>query len=97
MKKNVGRILSRSIRLLTKDASQLNSVFRVLEPAIGKINERTKAQPTIRSRFGLRSQRPEWFRAYHVGFTLHYPSVHYGAEPFVYGTSCPRIHTICCS
>jgi len=39
-------------------------VFRVLEPVIGKINERTKAQPSIGSRFGLRSQRSEWFRVY---------------------------------
>ena len=75
-KKNVRGILSKSIHLLTKDSSQLDSVFRVLEPVIGKINERTKAQPTIGSRFGLRSQRSEWFRVYRVGFKLHYPSVH---------------------
>jgi hypothetical protein len=49
---------------------QLDSVFRVLEPVIGKINEKTKAQPSIGSRFGLRSQRSEWFRVYRVGFTF---------------------------
>jgi len=62
-KKNVGGTLSRSIRLLAKNASQLNSVFRVLEPIFGRINESTKALPW------------EWFRLYRVGFALHYPSV----------------------
>jgi len=42
----------------------LDSVFRVLEPVIGKINERAKAPASIGSRFGLRSQRSEWFRVY---------------------------------
>ena len=51
-------------------------MFRVLEPVIGKINEKTKAQPSIGSRFGLRSQRSEWFRVYRVSFTSprHLPS-----------------------
>ena len=59
--------------MLTRGASQFDSVFRVLEPVIGKINE-TKAQPPIGSRFGLLSQRSEWFRVYRVGFTSsHHP------------------------
>lgn len=70
-KKNVRDFGSdKSILVLTEDTSQLDSVFRVLEPVIGKINEKTKAQPSIGSRFGLRSQRSEWFRVYRVGFLL---------------------------
>jgi hypothetical protein len=72
-KKNVRLLCLESKRLLTRDTLQLDSVFRVLEPVIGKINERTKAQPTIGSRFGLRSQRSEWFRVYRVGFTSPAP------------------------
>ena len=41
-------------------------MFRVLEPVVGKINERTKAPQTFGSRLGLRSQRSEWFRVYRV-------------------------------
>ena len=72
-KKNVGIFRSRNTHLLTKDASQLDSVFRALEPVIKKIKERTKAQSTIGSRLGLQSQRSEWFRVYRVGFILYYP------------------------
>lgn len=39
----------------------------MLEPVLGKINERAKAPQTFGSRFGLRSQRSEWFRVYRVG------------------------------
>jgi len=69
-KKSAGSSWSRSTRLLAKDAPQLDSLFRVLEPVIGKINKRTEAPG---SRFNLLSQRSEWFRVYRVGFTLHYP------------------------
>jgi len=83
--------------LLTRDALQLDSVFRVLEPVIGKINEKTKAQPSIGSRFGLRSQRSEWFRVYRVGFIRHLCALP-SAEPFASRTSsCLRIRMICCS
>lgn len=44
----------------------MDSVFRVLEPVLGKINERAKAPPTFGSRFGLRPQRSDWFRVYRV-------------------------------
>lgn len=44
---------------------QLDSVFRVLEPVIGKINEKAKA-PGGLSRFGFGSQRSEWFRIFRV-------------------------------
>lgn len=45
---------------------QLDSVFRVLEPVVGKINERTKAPVSLSSRLGLRQPRSEWFRVYRV-------------------------------
>lgn len=38
----------------------------MLEPVIGKINERAEAPRTFGSRLGLRSQRSEWFRVYRV-------------------------------
>ena len=86
----------RDKRLLTWDALQLDSVFRVLEPVIGKI-EKTKVQPSIGSRFGLRSQRSEWFRVYRVGSTNH-PYALPGAETFAFRTSsCLRIRMICYS
>ena len=88
---------SESKRLLTCDALQLDSVFRVLEPVIGKINEKTKAQPSIGSRFGLRSQRSEWFRVYRVGF-IHHPYALPCVEPFAFRTSsCLRTRMTCCS
>lgn len=45
--------------------TQLDSVFRVLEPVIGKITEKAKAPGTFsRSLFG--GSRSEWFRVYRV-------------------------------
>jgi hypothetical protein len=46
--------------------NQLDSVFRVLEPVVGKINEKAKAPVFLSSRFGLRQPRSEWFRIYRV-------------------------------
>jgi hypothetical protein len=69
-KKNVRLLCLQSKRPLTRDTLQFDNVFRVLEPVIGKINERTEAQPTNRLGFGSRS---EWFRVYRVGFTLLSP------------------------
>ncbi|KAI0292306.1 Dbl-like domain-containing protein [Russula brevipes] len=40
------------------------SVFRVLEPVVGKINEKVKAPVSLSSRLGLRQPRSEWFRIY---------------------------------
>lgn len=51
-------------------SQQLDSVFRVLEPVVGKINERSKAPQTFGSRLGLRSQRSEWFRVYRVSVQM---------------------------
>ncbi|KAH9959694.1 CNH domain-containing protein [Lactifluus volemus] len=42
----------------------LDSDFRVLEPVVGKINERTKAPVSLSSRLGWRQPRSEWFRVY---------------------------------
>jgi len=50
-KRNASSSWSRSTRPLAKDAPHLDSVFRVLEPVIGKINEKMNAQPTVGSRF----------------------------------------------
>ena len=44
---------------------QLDSVFRVLEPVVGKIYEKAKA-PGGLSRFGFGSARSEWFRVFRV-------------------------------
>lgn len=43
----------------------MDSVFRVLEPVIGKINEKAKA-PGGLSRFGFGAQRSDWFRIFRV-------------------------------
>lgn len=51
---------------VTHGSCQLDSVFRVLEPVVGKINERAKAPQTLGARLGLRAQRSEWFRVYRV-------------------------------
>ncbi|KAG1874382.1 CNH domain-containing protein [Suillus subluteus] len=46
----------------------LDSVFRVLEPVVEKINERSKAPASFTSRFGIRPARSEWFRLYREFF-----------------------------
>lgn len=60
---SVGNLNGRTLVIYMKKKS-LDSVFRVLEPVIGKINERTEAPRSFGSRLGLRSQRSEWFRVY---------------------------------
>jgi len=57
---------------------QLGSVFRVLEPVIENINEKVKAQPSIGSRFGLRSQ----FRVHRVRLHISLHSLWYRAFYF---------------
>jgi len=75
-----------SRRMLTRDALQLDSVFRILEPVIGKTNEKTKTRPSS-----------GWFRVYRVGF-IHHPYTLPGAEPFAIRTSsCLQTRTTCCS
>ncbi|KZT00585.1 Dbl domain-containing protein [Laetiporus sulphureus 93-53] len=60
---SVGSLNGRTLVIYMKKKG-LDSVFRVLEPVVGKINERAKAPQTFSSRLGLRSQRSEWFRVY---------------------------------
>ncbi|OCH96297.1 Dbl domain-containing protein [Obba rivulosa] len=60
---SVGSLNGRTLVIYMKKKG-LDSVFRVLEPVVGKINERAKAPQTFGSRLGLRSQRSEWFRVY---------------------------------
>ncbi|RPD64513.1 Dbl-like domain-containing protein [Lentinus tigrinus ALCF2SS1-7] len=60
---SVGSLNGRTLVIYMKKKG-LDSVFRVLEPVVGKINERTKAPPTFGSRLGLRPARSEWFRVY---------------------------------
>jgi len=60
---SVGSLNGRTLVIYMKKKG-LDSVFRVLEPVIGKINERAEAPRTFGSRLGLRSQRSEWFRVY---------------------------------
>jgi hypothetical protein len=45
---------------------QLDSVFRVLEPVIDNINERSNPPAGLASRLGFRAPRSEWFRIYRV-------------------------------
>ncbi|KAF9785479.1 CNH domain-containing protein [Thelephora terrestris] len=59
----VGMINGRTLIIYMKKKNH-DSVFRVLEPVITKIYPKSKPQPSIGSRFGLRSQRSEWFRVY---------------------------------
>ncbi|KAH9951090.1 Dbl-like domain-containing protein [Amylocystis lapponica] len=60
---SVGSLNGRTLVIYMKKKG-LDSVFRVLEPVVGKINERTEAPRSFGSRLGLRSQRSEWFRVY---------------------------------
>jgi RHO1 GDP-GTP exchange protein 1/2 len=66
-------VSSFSITLSCKPISrggQSDSIFRVLEPVVGKINERAKAPIALSFQLGLRQPRSEWFRVYRV--RIHY-------------------------
>ncbi|KAH9957981.1 Dbl-like domain-containing protein [Lactifluus volemus] len=60
---SVGSLGGRTLVIYMKKKG-LDSVFRVLEPVVGKINERTKAPVSLSSRLGWRQPRSEWFRVY---------------------------------
>ncbi|PCH44559.1 Dbl homology domain-containing protein [Wolfiporia cocos MD-104 SS10] len=60
---SVGNLNGRTLVIYMKKKG-LDSVFRVLEPVTGKINERAEAPRSFGSRLGLRTQRSEWFRVY---------------------------------
>lgn len=61
---SVGQLAGRTLVVYMKKKG-MESVFRVLEPIIGKINEPTRAGGAF-SRFGFGVQRSEWFRIYRV-------------------------------
>ncbi|KAH9959698.1 CNH domain-containing protein [Lactifluus volemus] len=60
---SVGSLGGRTLVIYMKKKG-LDSVFRVLEPVVGKINERTKAPVSLSSRLGWRQPRSEWVRIY---------------------------------
>ena len=91
--------------LVDNGLAQLDSVFRVLEPVVGKINEKAKAPVSLSSRLGIRSQRSEWFRVYRVIATTFIPqsgNLHLGAgfllalrilrSHFPEGQDCDPVH-----
>ncbi|KAG8961323.1 hypothetical protein FRC03_005538 [Tulasnella sp. 419] len=59
---SVGTLNGRTLIIYMKKKG-LDSVFRVLEPVIGKITEKSK-NPTFSSRFLTGTSRSEWFRVY---------------------------------
>ncbi|KAG8221089.1 hypothetical protein J3R82DRAFT_2607 [Butyriboletus roseoflavus] len=64
---SVGNQSGRTLVIYMKKKG-LDSVFRVLEPVVEKINERSKAPASFTSRFGIRPARSEWFRLYREFF-----------------------------
>ncbi|KAH7922215.1 Dbl homology domain-containing protein [Leucogyrophana mollusca] len=64
---SVGNLGGRTLVIYMKKKG-LDSVFRVLEPVVEKINERSKAPASFTSRFGIRPARSEWFRLYREFF-----------------------------
>ncbi|KAG2345927.1 Dbl homology domain-containing protein [Suillus weaverae] len=64
---SVGNQCGRTLVIYMKKKG-LDSVFRVLEPVVEKINERSKAPASFTSRFGIRPARSEWFRLYREFF-----------------------------
>ncbi|EIN06223.1 Dbl domain-containing protein [Punctularia strigosozonata HHB-11173 SS5] len=62
---SVGNLNGRTLVIYMKKKN-LDSVFRVLEPVIGKINEKTRPQASWTTRLGVGKQRSEWFRIYRV-------------------------------
>ncbi|EGN96888.1 hypothetical protein SERLA73DRAFT_58376 [Serpula lacrymans var. lacrymans S7.3] len=64
---SVGNLGGRTLVIYMKKKG-LDSVFRVLEPVVGKINERNKPPLSFTSRFGIRTPRSEWFRLYREFF-----------------------------
>ncbi|ETW78805.1 GDP/GTP exchange-like protein [Heterobasidion irregulare TC 32-1] len=60
---SVGSLSGRTLVIYMKKKG-LDSVFRVLEPVVGKIQEKAKAPASLSSRLGFRQPRSEWFRVY---------------------------------
>ncbi|KAL4266658.1 hypothetical protein AB1N83_002482 [Pleurotus pulmonarius] len=60
---SVGQLRERTLVIYMKKKG-LDSVFRVLEPVVDKINERAKAPGGLSGFLGLRPAKSEWFRIY---------------------------------
>lgn len=67
---------------LILDTVQSDSVFRVLEPVIGKMYGRAsdQAHSPIEPRIGLGNTQSDCFRVYRVG-PHYFSSYHHGADP----------------
>ncbi|EIW75246.1 hypothetical protein CONPUDRAFT_85508 [Coniophora puteana RWD-64-598 SS2] len=64
---SVGHQNGRTLVIYMKK-KQLESIFRVLEPVVERINDRSRANASFTSRFGLRQPRSEWFRVFREFF-----------------------------
>ncbi|TFK71669.1 hypothetical protein BDN72DRAFT_957951 [Pluteus cervinus] len=64
---SVGTLHGRTLIAYMKK-NGLDSVFRVLEPVMEKINERGRTPMGLGSRLGFRSAKSEWFRVYREFF-----------------------------
>jgi hypothetical protein len=64
---SVGSLGGRTLVIYMKKKG-MDSVFRVLEPVVGHINERSRAPASLSSRLGLQSQRSDRFRTYREFF-----------------------------
>ncbi|KAI0322785.1 Dbl-like domain-containing protein [Amylostereum chailletii] len=60
---SVGTLGDRTLVIYMKKKG-MDSIFRVLEPVVDKINEKTKAPISFGSRLGFRQTRSDWFRVY---------------------------------
>lgn len=60
---SVGSLHGRTLVVYMKKKG-LESIFRVLEPVLDKINEKVKAPVGLGTRLGFRSNKSEWFRIY---------------------------------
>ena len=59
----VGELNGRILVIYMKKKG-MDSIFRVLEPVVDKINERAKQPVSFGSRLGFRQARSDWFRVY---------------------------------
>jgi hypothetical protein len=62
---SVGSLGGRTLVIYMKRKG-MDSVFRVLEPVVGQINERARQPASLGARLGFRPQRSDWFRTFRV-------------------------------
>ncbi|KAI0035294.1 Dbl-like domain-containing protein [Vararia minispora EC-137] len=60
---SVGKLGDRTLVIYMKKKG-MDSIFRVLEPVVDKINEKAKQPISLGSRLGFRAARSDWFRVY---------------------------------